>query len=77
MSRTAILMLNIPAYRILPAILNADISLPSGGMYKIYPIPTGLSEDDTINDYLGYIRIVNSLSEIENSCIGKTNGTLT
>lgn len=68
---------DIPDYRILPAILKADISQPFGGMYQNYPIPTGLSDDDTINDYMGHIRIVNSLSEIENLCIGKTNGTLT
>lgn len=68
---------DVPDYRKLNAIVKADINQPFVGIYQNYTIPSGLSDSDTINDFMGHVLIVNSLTEIESLCKGKTNGTLT
>lgn len=67
---------NIPDYRILNAIVKADVTQPFVGMYKNVTIPQGVFDEDIINDYMSHVRIIQSLSEIENICSGKKNGNL-
>lgn len=68
---------NIPEYRVLNAIVKANISVPYMGIYTNYTIPEGIFDNDIINDRLYHVRITQSLSEIENLCKENKNGILT
>lgn len=65
---------NLPDYRVLGAIVKANISQPYIGLYQNCTIPFGIFEDDIINDCMSHARILNSLSEIENICSSNKNG---
>ena len=65
--------MDIPDYRILNAIVKADISQPLG-MVCNCTIPPGMFENEQLNDLLSRARIWQSLFEIENMCKTKPSG---
>ncbi len=67
---------SIPNYRILNAIVKVDILRPFVGIYQNVTIPQGVFGEDVINDCMSHVRIIQSLSEIENICSSKKNGNL-
>lgn len=62
---------SIPNYRILNAIVKVDILRPFVGIYQNVTIPQGVFGEDVINDCMTHVRIIQSLSEIENICSSK------
>lgn len=68
---------NLPAYRVLGAIVKADIFRPYDGLYRNYIIPSGIFGSNIVNDCMDHVRVVNSLSEIENICSANNNGHVT
>lgn len=68
---------NIPDYRVLGAIVKADISLPFRGIIQNYTIPIGVfKEDFFLNKNLSRVRVTQSLSEIERLCEGNEDNNL-
>lgn len=67
---------NLPEYRILGAIVKADVFIPYKGYVKNQTIPVGIFGNKVINECMGQARIVHSLSEIENMCNQKDNGAM-
>lgn len=67
---------NLPDYRILNAIVKVDISYPYVGLYQDFTLPTGIFENDIINDCMSHVRIIQSLTEIENIYNNKKSGNL-
>lgn len=57
--------IDLPEYRILDAVLMADISQSYGRFISNYTIPSGLFCDKKTRDYMNKIRITHSLSELE------------
>lgn len=64
---------NLPDYRILNAIVKANVSQPFVGMYQNIIIPQGIFDNAIINDCMSHVCIVHSLNEIEN--IGSSQKT--
>ena len=62
---------NLPEYRILGAIVKADIFVPYMGYVNNQTIPAGIFDHKVINECMGRVRVVHSLSEIENICSQK------
>lgn len=67
---------NLPEYRIIGAVIKADIHVPYMGYVNNQTVPSGIFEHDVINDCMGHVRVVQSLSEIENICKSHENGML-
>lgn len=67
---------NLPEYRILGATVKADIFVPYMGYVNNQTIPVGIFDHKVINECMGQVRIVHSLSEIENLCSQKDNGAM-
>lgn len=67
---------NLPEYRILGATVKADIFVPYMGYVNNQTIPVGIFDHKVINECMGQVRIVHSLSEIENLCSQKGNGAM-
>lgn len=66
---------NTPSYRVLGAMVKADISLPQGFVHN-YTIPTGVFKEDFINESMSSTRVTQSLSEIERLCEGNESVNL-
>lgn len=65
---------NLPDYRVLGAIVKANVFQPYIGLSQNCTIPPGIFENEIINDCMSHARIINSLSEIENICSSNKNG---
>lgn len=61
---------NLPTYRVLGAILKADVQIPWGKYVAGQTIPTGIFDNEVINDCMSHARIINSLAEIESKSQG-------
>ena len=67
---------NLPEYRVLGAIVKADVFVPYGGYVYNKIIPAGIYDHELINDCMGHVRIIHSLSEIEGICDQRKNGDM-
>ena len=67
---------NLPSYRVLGAIVKADISIPYRGIYTNLTIPVDTIKEDTIRECISHVWITQSLTEIENMCKNNTTGIL-
>lgn len=67
---------NLPEYRILDAIVKADIQIPFMGYMQNYTIPAGIYEDDKINTLMSRVYVTQSLYEIEQLCAQGNKGHL-
>lgn len=67
-------LMEVPDYRVLNAIIKADVFQPYVGTYNNCTIPPGIFNDEKLNDLMTQVRIWQSLFEIENMCKNKPNG---
>lgn len=67
---------NLPEYRVLAAIVKADVFVPYMGCINNMTIPAGIFEHDVINDCMGHVRITQSISEIEDLCNSKSDNSM-
>ena len=67
-------LMEVPDYRVLNAIIKADVFQPYVGTYNNCTIPPGIFSNEELNDLMTQARIRQSLFEIENMCKNKPNG---
>lgn len=65
---------NLPQYRVLAAIVKADVFVPYWGCVNNQTIPAGIFDHQLINDCMEHARIINSLTEIESICVQNKDG---
>lgn len=67
---------NLPDYRVLNAIVKADLSIPFSGYVRNYTIPAGIYDDPIIEECICKVRITHSLQEIETIYENKKGGNV-
>lgn len=67
---------NLPEYRVVPAVVKADISIPYRGLFQGMVIPIDAIDDEVIVDCMSHMRVVQPLSELEMLCNKSENGSL-
>lgn len=67
-------LMEVPDYRVLNAIIKADVFQPYVGTYNNCTIPPGIFSNEKLNDLMTQARIRQSLFEIEKMCKDKPNG---
>jgi len=67
---------NLPDYRVLNAIVKADLSITFSGYVRNYTIPAGIYDDPIIEECICKVRITHSLQEIETIYENKKGGNV-